>query len=124
MRHRRGQPAEVGLHFRRLRIEEDHAVRVADRGADDPQAQARDRDLLVHHLTRRAGDADIGAEKREPTHVHGDVRTVGVEHVGRHRAAGRQDVKLRAGRQTAIPTDSVQKSAARCRSSRTRCHPG
>ena len=103
MRQRRGQPAEVGLHFRRLRIEEDHAVRVADGGADDPQAQARDRNLFIRHLARRAGDADIGAEKREPPHVHGDLRTLGVQHIRRHRTAGRQDAELRAGRQAAIP---------------------
>ena len=66
-------------------------------------AQARDRDLLLDHLARRAGDADLGAEEREPPHVHRDVRAVGIQHVRRHRAARRQDVEVRAGRQAAIP---------------------
>ncbi len=85
---RRGQLAELGLHLRRLRVDEDHAVRVADGHADDPQAQARNRDLLPYHLTRGAGDADVGAEERELPHVHRDARALGVQHVGRH--AGRR----------------------------------
>ena len=99
MGQRRGQPTELGLHLRRLRVQEDHAMRVADGHADDPQVQARDRDLLPHHLARGAGDADVGAEERELSHVHRDARAMGIQHMGRHEAAGRQDGEIPAGRQ-------------------------
>ena len=63
----------------------------------------RRRPATTSSLTSAGPVTPMSVLKPEPPHVHGDVRTLGVEYVRRHRAAGRQDVKLRGGRQAVIP---------------------